>query len=172
MGLRYQVGATLARRRIEVRYDPEMLDEVEVWLDGKMRERVRPFEVGSHRRPKPATPEPVAPPTDARPAADWLGHLVAKRAALRIAEPDPREIADAARAHRDEADRAVADLLAERLDPAVYDEAAVRDFLRRYGPLDPELACTALDRLLEAGRPDQHVSVYLETLLRDAGGAR
>jgi len=171
LGTRYQVGPGLGKRRVEVRYDPEMLDEVEVWLDGKMRERVKPFEVRSCRRPKPAEPEPQAPaPTDCAPTADYLGHLVRKRAALRIAEPSPRELADQVRGRREEADRAVTDLLAGRLDPAVFDADVVRDFLYRFGPLDPERARASLDRLLAAGRADQHVSVYLEALLRDAGG--
>ncbi|MBM4397503.1 MAG: DDE-type integrase/transposase/recombinase [Deltaproteobacteria bacterium] len=171
LGVRYQVGAGLGKRRVEVRYDPEMLDEVEVWLDGKMRERVRPFQVHTHRRPRPADPEPaLTAPGDGRPSADWLGHLVGKRAAKHVVEASPRALAEQALARRDAADRAVADLLAQRLDPAVFDADAVRDFLQRYGPLDPERAGAALDRLLASGRPDQHISVYLEALLRDAGG--
>ena len=63
LGVRYQVSAELARRRIEVRYDPEALEEVEVWLDGRRRERVRPFQVHAHRRPRAST-------TDASPAPD------------------------------------------------------------------------------------------------------
>ena len=170
LGVRYQVGAELARRRIEVCYDPEALEEVEVWLDGRMRERVRPFQVHTHRRPRPEAPDAATPLDDGRPVADWLGHLVGKRAAKRIVEPAPRELAAQAMARRDEADRAVTDLLAERLDPAVFDGDAVRDFLRRYGPLDPERARVALDGLLATARLDQHISLYLEALLRDAGG--
>ncbi len=169
-GTRYQVGPELAKRRIEVRYDPEMLDEIEVWRDQTMRERVRPFEVRHSRRPRPVLPEPASPPAEAPPpVADWLGHLVRQRAAQRIPEPSLRDLADRARTRREEVDRAVTELLAERLDPAVFDADTIRDFLQRYGPLDPERARVALDHLLAHGRPDQHVSVYLEALLRDAG---
>ncbi|MBI4933413.1 MAG: DDE-type integrase/transposase/recombinase [Actinobacteria bacterium] len=171
LGTRYQVGPGLARRRVEVHYDPEQLAEVEVWLDGKMRERVKPFGVRSHRRPRPEGPDAAATtPSTAPPAADWLGHLVAKRAALRVPEPSPREIADQARARRDEADMAVADLLAERLEPAVFDEAAVREYLQRFGPFDPERTRAVLDRMLASGRADQHVSIYLDALRDDMGG--
>jgi hypothetical protein len=41
LGERYQT--TLGRRRIEVRFDPEALAEIEVWLEGKFVERVRSF---------------------------------------------------------------------------------------------------------------------------------
>jgi putative transposase len=169
LGVRYQVSAELARRRIEVRYDPEALEEVEVWLDGRRRERVRPFQVHAHRRPRASTTD-ASPAPDERPVADWLGHLVRKRSARHIAEPDPRELALQAQARRDEADRAVSDLLADRLDPAVFEPDTVREFLRRYGPLDPERARVALDGLLASARPDQHISLYLDALLRDAGG--
>lgn len=170
LGVRYQVGPELARRRVEVCYDPEVLEEIEVWLDGRMRERVRPFQVQAHRRPRPAASDAAPATEDSPPRTDWLGHLVQKRAAKRIVEPSPRDLAAQALARRDEADRAVADLLAERLDPAVFDADAVQDFLRRYGPLDPHRARAALDGLLATARPDQHISLYLEALLRDAGG--
>ena len=171
LGERYQVGAGLGKRRVEVHYDPEQLAEVEVWLDGKMRERVRPFEVHSHRRPKPEEPDGAAPPlVDVPPAADWLGHLVAKRAALRVPEPSPRQLTDQARARRNEADLAVTDLLAERLDPAVFDGAIVHDYLQRYGPFDPERARAVLDRMVASGRADQHVSVYLDEIRNDTEG--
>lgn len=152
-----------------MRYDPEALEEVEVWLDGRRRERVRPFQVHAHRRPRASTTD-ASPAPDERPVADWLGHLVRKRSARHIAEPDPRELALQAQARRDEADRAVSDLLADRLDPAVFEPDTVREFLRRYGPLDPERARVALDGLLASARPDQHISLYLDALLRDAGG--
>ena len=47
-GTEYQVGPELARRSIELRYDPEMLDLIEVWHKGQFFERIRPFEVHAH----------------------------------------------------------------------------------------------------------------------------
>ena len=44
-GVEYQTGHPLAKKRIDVRYDPENLDLVEAWFDGKLVERVKPFVV-------------------------------------------------------------------------------------------------------------------------------
>jgi hypothetical protein len=56
-------------------------------------------------------------------------------------------------------------LLAKRLDPAVFDEAVVREFFARFGPFDPAAVAVALDAMFAHGaRADQHPSVLLETL--------
>ena len=63
LGTEYQVGPGLARRKIEVRYDPEDRSTVEAWLDGKLVERCRPLVVSRHRRPHAV----AAPPGAGRP---------------------------------------------------------------------------------------------------------
>ncbi len=162
-GTRYQTE--LRKRRFELRYDPEDLHEVEVWHQGSFIERVRPWEVSIHRRPRPkAKPEPL-PPTEApEPAANWLGHLVQKRRSEGFVEPTPAQIAAADAQQRAQADEAVVALLVERLDHEAFDGAAVRDFLDRYGPFDLERVEAVLDRLLANGPADLHVSVYLDAI--------
>lgn len=157
LGTRYQVGPELARRRVDVYFDPEDLSEVEVHFDGRFVERCTPFRVHEHRRPRPKIDEPGAPSEDASaPTADWLGHLTRRR----------REEAfvPAAPTAETNADANVVALLRERLDPSVFDEPAVRDFLRRYGPFDVERATRALDDVLGDGRTDHHVHVYLDAI--------
>ncbi len=159
-GTRYQVGPELARRRIDIYFDPEALDEVEVHRDGKLVERARPFEVHPHRRPRPKTAEPSAPAVGApAPTADWLGHLVERRRA----EGFVQAVSEPAKA-RESADDAIVELLREHLDPSVFAESAVRDFLRRYGPFDPARAGQVLCDLLTSSPPDHHVAVYLEAI--------
>ncbi|MBU0456466.1 MAG: DDE-type integrase/transposase/recombinase [Gammaproteobacteria bacterium] len=177
-GTRYQVGASLAKKRIEVRYDPEQLDEVEVWHGGAFKERVRPFEVRAHRRPKPRQEEsPELTPaststTTAKPAADWLGHLVSRRRELSFIEPSPRELVQRALRRRAEQDQAIVDLLAQHLDGAAFDEDAAREHLRRYGPFDPDRARAVLEASLAAGESkDLHVTHYLDTIRQQLGGA-
>lgn len=168
LGQRYQLSPGLGKRRIEVCYDPEALHQVEVWHHGRFRERITPFEVSAHRRPKAAaqTDQPQAsetPPT--KPAADWIGHLVAKRRATIGVEPSPRQLADADRARREQADQAIIDLLEERLDSAIINIAAIRQYLDRFGPLDSRKAETALDRFLSDGaKTDHHIVFYLNHL--------
>ena len=130
-GTEYQVGAALARKAVEVRYDPENLAEIEVWHDGRMAERVTPFVVGRHRREH--VEMPVPPPAPATPTGDWLGHLTDERRKKNFVEPTPQMLAEAAAQRRVEADAAVFDVLAARLDAAVVDAPTIRAFLARFG---------------------------------------
>ncbi|MBN2194892.1 MAG: DDE-type integrase/transposase/recombinase [Polyangiaceae bacterium] len=168
LGVRYQVGPRLARRQLEVRFDPEALHEVEVWSKGAFAERVKPLSVLAHRRPRDAEP---APKNAAAPVADYLGHLVEKRRADNRVEPSPKALTENARKERERSALAIADLLTDKLDAGVVDSAAVRDFVDRFGPFDPDLAEQTLDDLLRGGqRRDLHVSVYLDAVREAAKG--
>jgi hypothetical protein len=170
-GTRYQVGPTLARKRVDVRFDPERLDEIEVWHQGRFVERVRPFHVQTHRRPKPATglgtPGPKA---GAKPVANWLGHLVRTRQREDFVAPAPRALVEEHAASRAHDDQCLLDLLSLRLDPAVVDAATVRTWLERFGPFDPEAAAAVLDGLLTHEPPDRHVTFYLDAIRRQTFG--
>lgn len=166
-GVRYQVGSKLAKRRVEVRYDPEQLDEVEVWHNDAFVQRARPLQVHASRRPK-KEPEPATlPAPDAggsEPTADWLGHLVARRRAQFADEPTPRQLAEARAAERADKDRAVTDLLRAHLAAEVFDAAVVADYLATHGPFSPDLAAVALARLQADGRADAHVTIHLDAV--------
>lgn len=157
--VRYQVDPGLARKRIEVRYDPEALEEVEVWHDDQFKQRATPFEVRPDRRPKkPALVQEVE--TDKAPVADWLGHLVSERRSQFVEHRDTT--AEDLRAAAD--DRVCAALEAQ-LDPAVFDTAAVRAFLAAYGPFDTGAVEQVLDSLIDrCGRSDQHIAFYLDAI--------
>jgi transposase InsO family protein len=182
LGVRYQAGAELAKKRITVYFDPEVLDEVEVHHEGAFVERVRPFEVQEHRRPKAKTKsddETVATTRTAgaaTPAADYLGFLVEKRRAEFIAEhptrsarsvsevdiaTDPEALDEAVRVERDSA---ILALLREHLDADAFDDDTARELLRRYGPFELDFAERVLGRTLERERPDHHVGLYIEAL--------
>lgn len=161
-GTEYQVSARLAKRQVEVRYDPEHLAEVEVWHDGRMAERLQPFAVSRHRRPL-TDPEPDALPP-AIQTGDWLRHLVEQRRQKNFVEPTPQMLHEAELQRRAEADLAVLDVLATRLDPAVVDPPTVRSFLARFGPWDADRVAVLLDGLLTHQPRDLHVQVYLEQL--------
>jgi putative transposase len=170
-GLRYQVDSRLGRKRIEVRYDPEALEEVEVWHHGHFVQRARLFEVQRHRRPKakPETDTPPSAPLDGPPAppvADYLSHLVATRRTERFIEPEPsaRDLVEQARDRRHAADQAIIDLLLEHLDPQAMDVGTAKRFLDRHGPFDLERAEAVLERLLTRHPADQHVTFYLEAM--------
>jgi transposase InsO family protein len=161
-GQRYQT--TIGKRRIEVRFDPESLLEIEVHLAGRFVERVRPFEVHTHRRskPEPAT-QPAPSTTPPAPTVDWLAHLQDERRRLAFVEPAPHALAAERATLRRASDDTVVDRLRQRLDAASFDEAVVRDHLARFGPFDADVVEQIVEQLLEHGaRPDQHVSFFLD----------
>lgn len=166
-GTEYQVGPDLARRRIELRYDPEVLELIEAWHQGEFVERVRPFEVHAHRRPKPeVSAEEALASESPPPVADYLSHLVAAHRSEGRVDPSPKALAAIARAERAAADDAIVNLLAERLDPAVVDAPVIRDFCERFGPFDVGECDQAIAPLLARGLVDQHVTTYLDAIRR------
>ena len=169
-GTRYQVGPELAKRRVELRYDPERLELIEVHYQGRFVERVSPFEVQTHRRPKPKA-APESEPHKPKPTADWLGHLVDERRHQGFIEPTPKQLAEQATAKRREADDAAVGELARVVDEAVFDEQLVRDHLERYGPYDAERVAAVLEELMQlGGRTDRHITFYLDAFRREPDG--
>lgn len=161
-GTRYQVGPELARKKVEVRYDPERMEQIEVWSGDVFQERVRPLEVTPHRRP--VKPDSSPPPPDEEPVVDWLAHLTEQH------RPEPRQDAlEAALEERKRLDDGVVELLRDRLASEVFDEDAIREFLDRYGPLDARDLVDAVDLAVELGGADQHVAALLAQIL-DARG--
>ena len=62
-----------------------------------------------------------------------------------------------AKARRAAQDSAIVPLLADRLEPAVRDDASVQKFLERYGPIDLEVATATVDQQVAARGRDLHV---------------
>lgn len=165
LGTRYQIRTPLDVRKVDVLYDPEATEEVEIWQNEAFVERARPLDVGPHRRPPLKRPKAEQPPP-AEPAADWLAHLVEVHRNEGFVEPKPRAHAEQARAERRARDLAVIELLGDRLDGGVVDVEVIQAWLDRFGPLDPERVRLSLDQLLREDRADHHVHHYLEALRR------
>lgn len=161
-GVRFQVGPELARKRVEVRYDPEHMDRIEVWHGETFQERVRPLEVTPHRRPR--VDDPIEPDPEG-PLVDYLGHLTQKH------DPLPEaDAVEAALAERRRQDAAVAEVFERLLDPEVYDEGEVLEFVGRYGPFEPEEIEEQLRFAVEVGGSDQHIHTVLTGLRKALGG--
>ena len=73
-GNSYSVDPALVGRRVELRYDPENLAVIDVFLDGRPAGAAVPFVIGRHvhRAVQPAPP-PAADPT----GIDYLGMVAA-----------------------------------------------------------------------------------------------
>ncbi len=168
-GVKYQAGAGLGKKRLQIRYDPDALHEVEVWRNGEFVERVKPFSVSAHRRPKEDTPPP---PPKREPVVDYLRHLTDERRKNGIVEPTPKALAEKAQAKREAEIQRVITLLDDRLIHGVVDSGEVRRFMDKYRPFDLDLAELALDEMLESGvEKDLPVSVYLGAMRDAAKGA-
>lgn len=167
LGRRYQVSAKLARRKLQLRFDPEQPALVEVWDGDAFVERIQPLSVQAHRRPRDPGLAAIEP--EVEPTADWLGHLVAQRRQQGFVEPTPRQLAERAAQERADADEAVLGVLGRLLDPDALDEDAARAWLHRFGPLDAgRLEADLSARLALGERADRHVTEILDVL---RGGA-
>lgn len=172
LGIRYQVGPKLARKRVQVRFDPEAMHEVEVWHAGKFVQRARPLQVSPWRRPAAAVAQDTASDTSAPGVANWLGHLVDTHR-LVVGTRELQSPAAHAAERRRQADRALLDVLADVLDPGVFDEPTIRTYLDRFGPFDPERASLTLASLTASGEPtDQHVTFYLDAIRDQQKGSQ
>jgi hypothetical protein len=73
-GNSYAVDPALTGRRVELRYDPEDLSRIEVFLDGRPAGAAVPFVIGRHvHRAVAPPPPPAADPT----GIDYLGLVAA-----------------------------------------------------------------------------------------------
>ena len=159
-GRRYQVGAGLARRKVELRFDIENLEEVELWLEGRFLERVGLLQIGRHRRAKAETDTSVDEPSS-EPIVDWLGCL-ADRAEGTWEDPEAplrRYLAE-----QEAANEAVCDLFERHLSPEVYDRAAVETWLERCGPFGARAAEEAFEPIVEHMGSRRHIGQYIDAL--------
>ena len=161
-GRQYQVGPELARRKVVVRYDPEDLDVIEVWDGDVFQERVKPLTVAPARRAKPET----AVQSSEEPLVDYMKNLVERHEPI----PDVDTI-EAARLQREAQDKAIVLLVRDHVDERVFDEAAVRDFLDRYGAFEVEEVRETLVAIVELGGADQHLQSLFDGLLHSLRGA-
>ena len=175
---RYQVGAALAGKKVEIRYDPERLEEIEIWFDGVFHERVQPFCVSEHRRPRvsvkqdagedSAEDDAATEAASPAPIVDWLGHLVDQHKGQHIT---PDEALQQALASRREADEGVLARVETAVSPEVFDPDIVRTWLDQYGPFDPETFGDMVDFAVEHAGPDQHLKTLLDAARLSLGGA-
>jgi len=76
--------------------------------------------------------------------------------------PDP---VDELLAERQRLDDQVVAVIEDHVLPEVFDDKRIRDFLDRFGPLDPSLVADALAIAIDFGGVDQHLDPLLDDLL-------
>lgn len=162
-GVRYQVGPELARKRLEVRYEPEDTDLIEVWYGGTFQERVRPLTVRPQRRPK--APQPDVTPDPDGPVVDYLGELVERHKPLPV-----KDEVQAAREEQRAHTAAVVAIFVDHLRPEVVDTEAITNFVERFGPISLEVTAEHLAFVVQTLGDDPHIQPVLNSLREALSG--
>jgi putative transposase len=151
---RYQVAASLARKKLQIRYDPEHLQHIEVYFEGRFRQRAKPLQVSAHRAPKQDLPGDHG--CDCHPPTDYLGWLTQqRRAKIQI---KPLRSGSAVKAGLQE----FLDILRKRIAGQVFDQLLATEFYRSFGPFEAQQVKDCLDTLLAAQPANLHLSFYLQ----------
>lgn len=151
---RYKVSPTLARKRVEVRYDPERLNQIEIYLDGVFRQRAKPLQIAPNRAPKVLLPLNQDQMPEEK--TDYLGWLTGKhKKKIEITPAAGKSPGD------NQALAIFLRILQEYISKEVFDEKEAAAFFQTFGPFDPDRLKHILDDLLAVEPPNLHISFYL-----------
>jgi putative transposase len=148
----YKVSANLVKRRVEVRYDPEHLHQIEIYLDGAFRQRAKPIEISPHRAPK----EPLLleqDPSDEEKIdyLQWLTKKHRKNTNLRVVKK---------KTGTNDNLQGFLSTLRDRIHPDVFDLDLATEFFETFGPFDLQRLKNILTDLLAAHPTNLHLSFY------------
>jgi transposase InsO family protein len=152
---KYKVAPALAKKKVEVRYDPERLDQIEIYRHAKFVQRAKPLSITPHRAPKQTLTESHSTP---QIKTDYLGWLTQQHK-RNITKENPK--ADASKTLNE-----FIHLLSEHIDPKVFDQKRCTEFFNAYGPFDIQKIKPILDTLLAAHPNNLHTAFYLEQIQR------
>jgi transposase InsO family protein len=148
----YKVSSTLAKRRVEVRYDPEHLHQIEIYLDGAFRQRATPLQVSPHRAPKEPLPLKQDPAEEEKvDYLAWFTQEHRKKTNLRVVKK---------KTGADHSLQGFLSTLRDNIHPDVFDPALATEFFETFGPFDLQRLKNILTDLLAAHPPNLHLSFY------------
>ena len=149
----YKVSATLAKQRVEVRYDPEHLEQIEIYLNGVFKQRARPLEVSPNRAPKELLPVTETPkPEETVDYLAWLTQTHKKKTKITPGKGNEK---------RQDSFQGFLALLQQHIHPDVFDPSLATEFFDTFGPFDLKRIEGILQDLLAAHPCDLHLSFYL-----------
>jgi hypothetical protein len=151
---RYKVSPTLAKKKVEVRYDPEKLDDIEIYLENTFKQRAKPLQVSPHRAPRELLPVQQDQSTEKK--TDYLGWLTEKhKTKTQITTSDKSS-------PNRQTLTGFLSILREHVAPEVFDQTIAAEFFESFGPFDPDRLKEALEDLLAVEPPNMHLSFYLD----------
>jgi hypothetical protein len=148
----YKLSPVLAKRRVEIRYDPEHLHQIEIYLEGSFRQRAKALQIAPHRAPKEILP--IQQDLRAEEKIDYLSWLT-RRNKAKTTLTSARENSDSKHNLAD-----FLSILRDRIDPEVFDQIQAIEFFETYGPFDRKRLKIILTDLLAAHPPNLHLSFY------------
>jgi hypothetical protein len=151
---KYKVAPDLAKKKLEVRYDPERLDQIEIYLNGTFVQRAKPLSITPHRAPKQTLAEST--PTMPSVKVDYLGWLIQQH-------KDEKSITK--QVPNCDSSKALSQftaMLRQHIDPKVFDHKLCTQFFNTYGPFDIKKIKHILDTLLGVHPNNLHTAFYLE----------
>ena len=144
----------MARKRVEVRYDPESLDHIEIYLDGVFKLRAKPLQMTPNRAPKELLPLEQDPNPEEK--TDYLGWLTGKhKKKITIVPADGKSPGD------NQTLESFLHILRECISQEVFDEKEAAAFFQAFGPFDPVRLKRTMDDLLAVEPDNLHISFYL-----------
>jgi transposase InsO family protein len=148
----YKVSSNLAKRRVEVRYDPEHLHQIEIYLDGTFRQRAKPLQVSPHRAPKEPLPLKQEPLEEEKiDYLAWLTKEHRKRTNLRVVKK---------KTGTNDNLQGFLSILRDHIHPDVFDQNLATEFFETFGPFDLQRLENILTDLLAAHPTNLHLSFY------------
>jgi len=151
---RYKVSPTLAKKRVEVRYDPEKLDQIEIYLDGVFKQRAKPLQVAPNRAPRERLA--LQKGQNSEEKTDYLGWLTHHHKAKIIITP-----ANGKNPGENQTLGIFLHILREHIAEEVFNEKEAAAFFQTFGPFDPDRLKRILDDLLAVEPKNLHISFYL-----------
>jgi transposase InsO family protein len=150
---KYKVSPQLAKKRLQIRYDPERLDQIEIYFDGAFKQRAKLLKVAAHRAPKQLPQPAFEPPLQNR--TDYLTWLSEKR---------KNNLKIDSKTHQPSTKttpQLFLNILKARIAAPVFDPQLAAEFYQTYGPFDTQRLKTCLDTLLCSQPKNLHLSFYL-----------
>jgi len=154
----YEVMPALVRQEVEIRFDPDDLETVKVYLAGDFFQQAKILRLSPQNRKKEAAAEPAN-----QTNIDYLKNLVVEH------KNQQEKFLFGPKAATSDHRFTLADLLIilERkgFHLSAFERKEIQKCFDTYGPFDQELASQILANLVKLKGTKQHISFYLEKLV-------
>ncbi|PXF54726.1 MAG: hypothetical protein C4B58_15670 [Deltaproteobacteria bacterium] len=161
---RYKISPALAKKRVEVRYDPERLDHIEIYQEGTFKQRARPLQIAPNRAPKELLS--LQQYQNSGEKTDYLGWLTQQQKAKIQITPSVDNSSNT------QTLAGFLNILRERIAEEVFDEREATAFFQTFGPFDADRLKHTLDNLLAVEPKNLHISFYLNHIQDQIPGGK